>query len=68
MLTKEQNQRLTRTDPGTPMGQLFRRYNALVGAMQERESLAGRLAEEERLSSLGRLASGMAHDVVQLHR
>ncbi len=26
MLTKEQNQLLTRTGPGTPMGQLFRRY------------------------------------------
>ena len=44
-------------------GQLFRRYNALVNAMQEREALAARLAEEERLSSLGRLASGMAHEI-----
>ena len=44
-------------------GQLFRRYNALVRAMQERESLAGRLAEEKRLASLGRLASGMAHEI-----
>jgi phthalate 4,5-dioxygenase oxygenase subunit len=26
MLTKEQNELLVRTDPGTPMGQLFRRY------------------------------------------
>lgn len=26
MLTQEQNELLTRTDPGTPMGQLFRRY------------------------------------------
>ena len=44
-------------------GQLFRRYNALVQAMQERESLSGRLAEEERLASLGRLASGLAHEI-----
>ena len=44
-------------------GQLFRRYNALVRAMQDRELLAGRLAEEERLASLGRLASGMAHEI-----
>jgi signal transduction histidine kinase len=44
-------------------GQLFRRYNALVSAMHEREALAGRLAEEERLASLGRLASGMAHEI-----
>lgn len=44
-------------------GQLFRRYNALVAAMQERQGLATRLAEEERLASLGRLASGMAHEI-----
>ena len=44
-------------------GQLFRRYNALVQAMQERELLSGRLAEEERLASLGRLASGLAHEI-----
>jgi signal transduction histidine kinase len=44
-------------------GQLFRRYNALVQAMSEREQLAGRLAEEERLASLGRLASGLAHEI-----
>jgi signal transduction histidine kinase len=44
-------------------GQLFRRYNALVHAMQERQTLAVRLAEEERLASLGRLASGMAHEI-----
>lgn len=44
-------------------GQLFRRYNTLVRALNEREALASRLAEEERLSSLGRLASGMAHEI-----
>ena len=44
-------------------GQLFRRYNALVQAMSERESLTGRLAEEERLASLGRLATGLAHEI-----
>jgi signal transduction histidine kinase len=42
-------------------GQLFRRYNTLVGALNEREALASRLAEEERLSSLGHL--GMAHEI-----
>ena len=44
-------------------GQLFRHYNALVHAVSEREALAGRLAEEERLASLGRLASGLAHEI-----
>ena len=44
-------------------GQLFRHYNALVRATHERETLAGRLAEEERLASLGRLASGLAHEI-----
>jgi signal transduction histidine kinase len=44
-------------------GQLFRQYNTLVRALNEREALASRLAEEERLSSLGRLASGMAHEI-----
>ena len=44
-------------------GRLFRRYNALVRALSERETLAARLAEEERLGSLGRLASGMAHEI-----
>lgn len=26
MLTKEENERITRVGPGTPMGELFRRY------------------------------------------
>lgn len=42
---------------------LFRHYNALVAATSERESLAASLAEEEKLASLGRLASGMAHEI-----
>jgi signal transduction histidine kinase len=44
-------------------GRLFRRYNALVRALRDREVLAARLAEEERMGSLGRLASGMAHEI-----
>lgn len=42
---------------------LFHGYNALVQAEREREELAVRLAEEEKLASLGRLASGMAHEI-----
>lgn len=42
---------------------LFRGYNALVRAERERADLAMQLAEEEKLVSLGRLASGMAHEI-----
>jgi signal transduction histidine kinase len=41
----------------------FAAYNRLAKAMIEREAMAARLAEEERLASLGRLASGMAHEI-----
>ena len=44
-------------------GRLFRGYNALVRSMKEREELGKRLAEEKRLSSLGRLASTVAHEI-----
>ena len=44
-------------------GRLFRRYNAMVRALNQKEALASRLAEEEKLASLGRLASGMAHEI-----
>ena len=37
MLTKEQNDRLTRVGPGTPMGELFRRYWLPVAATVEIE-------------------------------
>jgi signal transduction histidine kinase len=49
--------------PQSEFGSLFRRYNLLVEAVSERERLLGRLAEEERLAALGRLASGMAHEI-----
>lgn len=42
---------------------LFNGYNSLVEAEQERAQFALRLAEEERIASLGRLASGMAHEI-----
>ncbi len=40
-----------------------RAYNTLVRSDRERETLARQLAEEERLAGLGRLASGMAHEI-----
>lgn len=45
------------------VGRLYRRFNAMATAVAEREALAARLAEEEKLALLGRLASGMAHEV-----
>jgi signal transduction histidine kinase len=44
-------------------GQLFDRFNAMAGALSERQILASQLAEQEKYAMLGRLASGMAHEV-----
>jgi len=35
MLSKEENERLTRVGPGTPMGDVLRRYWWPVGAAEE---------------------------------
>ncbi len=48
---------------GSEARRLFDAYNRLVAAETQREGLARRLAEEETLASLGRLASGMAHEI-----
>jgi signal transduction histidine kinase len=44
-------------------GQLFDRFNAMARAVSDRETLASHLAEQEKYAMLGRLASGMAHEV-----
>jgi signal transduction histidine kinase len=44
-------------------GQLFDRFNAMARALSERQILASQLAEQEKYAMLGRLASGMAHEV-----
>lgn len=41
----------------------FAAFNRLATSVAEREALGAKLAEEERLASLGRLASGMAHEI-----
>ncbi|WP_108462909.1 sensor histidine kinase [Devosia naphthalenivorans] len=43
--------------------ELFESYNGLVRAERQRQSLLLHVAAEERLASLGRLASGMAHEI-----
>jgi signal transduction histidine kinase len=42
---------------------LFDRFNAMARALSERETLASHLAEQEKYAVLGKLASGMAHEV-----
>lgn len=50
-------------DPRTEFGLLFKRFDAMKDAIREREELATRLAEEEKLALIGKLASSMAHEV-----
>jgi signal transduction histidine kinase len=47
----------------TEFGRLFNSFNAMAAALREREELAARLAQEEKVALLGRLASGLAHEV-----
>jgi len=47
----------------TETGRLFRSFNRVARAVAEREALMTRLPDEERLASLGRLASGVAHEI-----
>jgi 5,5'-dehydrodivanillate O-demethylase len=50
MLTKEQNEQMTRIGPGTPMGELFRRYwhpVAAVSQMKARSTFPVRLLGED---------------------
>jgi len=42
---------------------LYASYNAMVQAVNDRDQIASRLFEEEKLASLGRLASAMAHEI-----
>jgi signal transduction histidine kinase len=48
---------------GTEIGALMVSFNQMTGALREREQLTARLAKEEKTVLLGKLASGMAHEV-----
>ncbi len=52
-----------RRNVASEFGRLFDRFNAMARALSERETLASQLAEQEKYAMLGRLASGMAHEV-----
>jgi signal transduction histidine kinase len=44
-------------------GQLFESFNAMAQALNEQQMLQSELADQEKYAMLGRLASGMAHEV-----
>jgi signal transduction histidine kinase len=50
-------------DSSSEFGRLFGAYNRMAQAVNERELMAVRLAEEEKLGSLGRLISAIAHEI-----
>src|ERR1700757_4553291 len=67
MLSREDNERLTKVGPGTPMGELLRRYwmpIAAVGELEENPTKAVRLMGEDL--ALYRDRSG-AYGLVDLH-
>jgi signal transduction histidine kinase len=53
----------SRNRVASEFGQLFDRFNEMARAIRERQTLASHLAEQEKYAMLGRLASGMAHEV-----
>ncbi len=48
---------------GPEFRRVFEAFNRIALGFHEREGLLLKLADEERLASLGRLASGMAHEI-----
>jgi signal transduction histidine kinase len=50
-------------DGDTEVARLFRTYNDMIGAVEEKADAERRLAERERLVSLGRLSSSLAHEI-----
>ena len=75
MITIEQNERLTQVGPGTPMGELFRRYwhpFAAVGELEARPTKSIRLLGEDlvlyrdRSGTLGLIGAKCPHRRVDL--
>lgn len=48
---------------GREAKRMFAAFNGLVSAEKDKEALVDQLTKEERLASLGRIASGMAHEI-----
>lgn len=51
------------SNAGIEAKRIFGTFNRLVGEEKDRKELVDRLTREERLASLGRIASGMAHEI-----
>jgi 5,5'-dehydrodivanillate O-demethylase len=75
MLTKEENERLTRVGPGTPMGELMRRYWHPIAAsaqLRERDVMPVRILGEDlvlfhdRGGRIGLVGDRCAHRLVKL--
>ena len=49
--------------PTTEFGRLLRGFNSMVRSVHDREMLATRLAQEDKMTTLGRLAATLAHEV-----
>jgi signal transduction histidine kinase len=49
--------------PDSEFGRLFRRFNQVADAVNEREALSARLAQKQKAAVIGKLASGLAHEV-----
>ncbi|MBB3147216.1 signal transduction histidine kinase [Phyllobacterium trifolii] len=61
MISLIDNSEIPKGDP--EVSRLFHRFNELVKSEHEQRDFARRLAEEEKLASLGRLSSSMAHEI-----
>lgn len=48
---------------GSEFQRLFSAFNGMALGLEERDQLLRKMAEEEKLASLGRLASSMAHEI-----